>query len=105
MPVLSLHYRPPEEGSFNFAYYKDAHLALVNRIWGPFLTRVEVLQGALSLDPHGKIDFALITLLYFASDADLQSALTHPEAALLHQDIANFASSAPVVQINSVLHG
>lgn len=104
MPVLSLHYRVPAEGAFNIDYYCDDHLALVERVWGRFLTRVDVLKGESGLPPRQPAEFALIALLHFASEADLASALAHPDAALLHKDIAHFSSVAPTAQINSVLH-
>lgn len=103
MPILSLHYRMPDGGSFDFAYYERHHLALVGQIWGPFLDHIDVLRGVATLDPDATAPYAAITLLHFRSDADLQAALQHPDAALLQHDIGNFSPVAPTAQINSLL--
>lgn len=103
MAVLSLHHSLPNGGSFDFAYYERHHLALVDSVWGQFLDHIEVLRGVGTLDPNAPLPYSAITLLYFRSDADLQAALQHPDAALLQQDIGNFSPVAPAVQINTVL--
>ncbi|MBX3593414.1 EthD family reductase [Sphingomonas sp.] len=105
MAILSLHYRMPEDGTFDFDYYTSEHLRLVQRIWGPLLTQVQVLKGVAAPGSQANPDFALITLLHFASDADLTSALAHPEAGSLQQDIANFSPVLPAMQFNSELAG
>ncbi|MCP3734275.1 EthD family reductase [Sphingomonas sp. RP10(2022)] len=98
-PILTLFY-PATTRDFDVTYYAGQHLPLVDRIWGSFLDRVEVLKGVTSLVPGAALPFAALTVLYFKSDADLQEALAHPDAVLLQQDIARFSDVSPIGQVN-----
>lgn len=104
MPVLALHYRLADNKAFDFDYYVGKHMELATRIWGPFLERAEVLKGVASAVPGQEPEFAAITLLHFRSDADMQAALRHPDAAELHADVQNFATAAASGQICTVIY-
>lgn len=103
-PILTLLYPAAADG-FDFDYYASRHLPLVDRIWGPFLDRVEVLRGIASSVPGDAPPFTAMTILHFRSDADLQAAVAHPDAPLFQQDIARFSGVAPVGQVNIAVKG
>lgn len=104
MPVLVLHYRRADNATFDFDYYIGKHMELAGRIWGPFLERAEVLKGIASAVPGQDAEFDAITLLHFRSEADMQAALRHPDAAKLHADVANFATAPASGQICTVIY-
>jgi uncharacterized protein (TIGR02118 family) len=103
MPVLTLHYSASGEGEFDDDYYVKRHVPMVERIWGPYLARLDVLKGVASLAPNTPVAFSAIVVLHFLSDAALQEALQHPDSALLQQDVANFSAVAPLAQLNLAL--
>ena len=101
MPTVTVLYPHEEGGSFNFDYYQNTHLPLVERHWsGAGMTEIEALRG-LGSPGGGGPPFVAITLIRFDTMENFHAAMGGANTAEIMADIANFTSVQPIVQVNA----
>lgn len=103
MAVVTVIYPHSEGATFDFDYYEDTHLPLVGKHWGDAgLEHAEALRGVSA--PGGDTPpYFAIAILRFASADALDAAMNGPHAGEIIDDITNFTSVQPAIQINRVI--
>ena len=93
MANLVVSYPQHEGARFDADYYRDAHIPLVEKVWGPSgLTGAEILWPADGGQPH-----AAMVVLRFRDGAAIDAAITAPATAEVMADIAKFTDIQPVI--------
>ena len=95
MIKLTVLYPAAEGSTFDLDYYKDKHVAIVNRTLKP--TRFDIEKG---IDGQ---PFMAIGHLYFDSMEALQAGMGSPDAGETMTDIPNFTNVQPQIQISEVV--
>ena len=95
MIKLTVLYPAGEGSTFDLDYYKDKHVAIVNRTLKP--TRFDIEKG---IDGQ---PFMAIGHLYFDSMEALQAGMRSPDAGEPMADIPNFTNVQPQMQISEVV--
>jgi uncharacterized protein (TIGR02118 family) len=96
---------PNEDGSrFDMGYYLGSHIPMVQRLLGSALKEVVVEQGMGGPAPGAKAPYSTLCHLRFDSLEAFQAAFG-PHAAAIQNDITNYSSVPPVIQISSVKLG
>jgi uncharacterized protein (TIGR02118 family) len=103
MATISVMYPREPGGTFDYDYYRDVHIPLVQRLWGDAgLVSGQALKG-ISGGNGQDSPFYAIGLIHFASREALNDAIAGEHAAEVMGDIANFTKVKPIVQINEEL--
>jgi len=74
---------------------------LLKRVFGSALKGCIVEQGLGGRDPGTKAEFAVMCHLRFDSVESYQQAIG-PVAGQIRNDVANYASEAPIIQLSDV---
>ena len=82
-------------------YYLTSHIPMVKRVLGSALKGCIVEQGLGGGAPGTKAEFAVLCHLRFDSVESFQKAFG-PVAGQIQNDIANYASEAPIIQLSDV---
>lgn len=102
MLVISVFYPATGNATFDFAYYTNSHIPLVQQRWGGMgLQEVQVLKGSAGPDGAGPT-YLLVTLLTFQS-AEAFGAAAAEHGAEIFADIPHFTNQSPVLQFNERL--
>ncbi len=92
---------PVSDGKkFDYAYYADTHMKIVDQHIGPHLQSIVVTKG-LSGGPDVPAPFFAIATMTFADQAAMDTAMQAARPAL--DDIPNFTNVQPQVLIGEVL--
>lgn len=103
MYIISILYPNDEGATFNHDYYRDSHLALINKEFGPYgLGYGSVMIGQESAD-GAPPPFLVTTILSFPTEEQARAAMASDGAKSLIADIANFTNVAPYVQFNTAV--
>lgn len=101
MYCVSIAY-PNEDGArFDFDYYLDQHLTLVNGFLGSNRQRVEVRRGVVAADGSPAPFICLANIWITSADAFRQTLSQHGGDIL--GDLPNFTDVQPIIQIDEVL--
>ena len=93
---------PNQDGArFDMSYYLGKHIPMVKKLLGPALKGVVVEQGVSGGAPGTKATYAVLCHLRFDSAEAFQAAFA-PHEAQVAADVRNYASAAPVIQVNEV---
>ncbi|MFN3991100.1 MAG: EthD family reductase [Erythrobacter sp.] len=93
MANLVVSYPRHEGARFDADYYRDTHIPLVERAWGPVgMTGAQILWPADNAQPH-----AAMVVLSFASSAAIDAALGSPATPEVLGDVAKFTDIQPVI--------
>ncbi len=104
MITLSVLY-PNEDGAkFDMNYYLTSHIPMLKRVLGSALKGCIVEQGLGGRDPGTQAEFAVLCYLRFDSVEAFQQAI-RPVAEQIRNDVANYASEAPITQLSEVIVG
>jgi uncharacterized protein (TIGR02118 family) len=96
---------PNQDGAkFDMSYYLSSHIPMVKRVLGPALKGCVVEQGLGGGAPGTPADFAVMCHLRFDSVESFQTAFG-PHAAAIQNDVKNYSSVAPILQISDVKLG
>ncbi len=96
---------PNQDGAkFDMNYYLSSHIPMVKRLMGSALKGVVVEQGVGGGAPGTKAEYSTLCHLRFDSVEAFQAAFG-PHASNIQNDIANYSSVAPVIQISDVKVG
>ena len=102
MTVLSVFYPASDNATFDFGYYTDTHIPLVQRLWsGLGLQDVRVLKGSAGPDGAGPVHLLVALLTFESLDAFQEAATRH--GGEIFADIPNFTNTSPVLQFNERL--
>lgn len=101
MITISITYPHTEGATFDWDYYVGKHLPLVGQTFKPFgLTFASVLRGIEAVG-GGPPPYVVTVLLTFSDDQAGRNAIASESARMLRDDLANFTTIKPVLQINT----
>jgi uncharacterized protein (TIGR02118 family) len=96
---------PNQDGAkFDMNYYLTSHIPMVKRLMGSALKGVVVEQGLGGGAPGAKAEYSTLCHLRFDSVEAFQEAFG-PHAGKIQEDIANYSSVAPIIQVSDVKVG
>lgn len=101
MITVSVLYPNQEGAKFDMSYYLGSHIPMVKKLLGPALKGVIVEQGVGGAAPGSKAAYAVVCHLRFDSVESFQSAFG-PHAGTVGNDVRNYSSVEPVIQINEI---
>jgi uncharacterized protein (TIGR02118 family) len=100
MLVISVLYPAKAGARFDFDYYMATHIALVREVFGAGLASVEVLQP-MSAGDGSAAPYACMAHLRFESPEAMQTSTSHPRAAEVMADVANFTDIVPMSVVSA----
>lgn len=95
MIKLSVLYPAGDGVTFDMDYYKDKHMAIVQRTLNP--SKIEIDQGV-----DGQ-PFVAVGHLFWDSMEDMQAGMGHPDIAETQTDIPNFTNTTPQMQMSTTV--
>jgi uncharacterized protein (TIGR02118 family) len=101
MITVNVIYPNKDGAKFDMNYYLTSHIPMVKRVLGSALKGCVVEQGLGGGAPGTKADFSVLCHLRFDSVESFQTAFG-PHAAEVQNDIANYSSEAPIIQVSEV---
>lgn len=101
MITVNVLYPNKDGAKFDMNYYLASHIPMVKRVLGSALKGCVVEQGLGGGAPGTKAEFSVLCHLRFDSVESFQAAFG-PHAAQIQNDIANYASEAPIIQVSDV---
>jgi uncharacterized protein (TIGR02118 family) len=102
MIALNVLYPNKDGATFDMNYYLTSHIPMLKRVFGSALKGCIVEQGLGGPDPGTKAEFAVLCHLHFDSVESYQQAIG-PVAGQIRNDVAKYASEAPVIQLSDVI--
>jgi uncharacterized protein (TIGR02118 family) len=102
MVTLSVLYPNRDGARFDMDYYLTSHIPMLKRVFGSALKGCVVEQGVGGSAPGTEAEFAVLCHLRFDSVEAYQQAIG-PVADEVRDDVANYASVVPVIQLSDVL--
>jgi uncharacterized protein (TIGR02118 family) len=101
MITLNVLYPNKDGAKFDMNYYLTSHIPMLKRELGSALKGCTVEQGLGGRDPGTEAEFAVLCHLRFDSVEAYRQAMG-PVGELIRNDVANYASEAPIVQLSDV---
>jgi uncharacterized protein (TIGR02118 family) len=101
MITMNVLYPNNDGATFDMDYYLASHIPMLQRLLGSALRGCIVEQGLGGRDPGTKAEFAVLCHLRFDSVESFQQAIG-PVAEQIQNDVANYASEAPILQLSDV---
>lgn len=93
---------PVVEGTtFDYDYYADKHMKLVDQTMGPHLQSTVVTKGLAGGGPDAPPDFFAVATFIFADEEAMKAALA--SSGPLGEDLANFTTTEPKFLIGEVI--
>ena len=102
MITLNVLYPNKDGAKFDMNYYLTSHIPMLKRAFGSALKGCIVEQGLGGRDPGTRAKFAVLCHLRFDSAESYQHAIA-PVAEQIRNDVANYASEAPIIQLSEVI--
>ncbi|OIQ31158.1 MAG: ethyl tert-butyl ether degradation protein EthD [Alphaproteobacteria bacterium MedPE-SWcel] len=100
---LQVLYPASPEATFDFDYYVETHLPLIEEHWGDLIETVEASRG-LAGGPDIPPPYLLIATITFPDMEALDTAMGEKGGAII-DDVANFTSIRPQILVGDVLMG
>ena len=100
---LTVFYPSTKGDEFDWDYYLNDHMELVEEKFGDWMVRAEVGKGVSGV-PEGEASYVCTTNLYFESQDDMKAAFKNAGMAI-PEDIPNFTDITPVQQVEEVVAG
>ncbi len=104
MITVNVLYPNKEGAKFDMNYYLTSHIPMVKRVLGSALKGCVVEQGLGGAAPGTKADFSVLCHPRFDSVESFQAAFG-PHAADIQNDVSNYSSEAPIIQLSDVKLG
>lgn len=102
MIKLSVMYPYRPDAHFDYAYYRDVHMALLKERMGDYCKSYSIDEGVSGVAPGTPPAFIAMCHVYCDSVEALMTGIG-PHAAELAADVVNFTNVTPVQQISKVL--
>jgi len=102
MITVNVLYPNRDGATFDMDYYLTSHIPMLKRVFGSALKGCIVEQALGGGAPGTKAEFAVLCHLRFDSVESYQQA-RGPVAGQIQNDVANYASEAPIVQLSDVI--
>ena len=102
MITVNVLYPNTDGAKFDMNYYLTSHIPMLKRVLGGALKGCTVEQGLGGGAPGTKAEFAVLCHLRFDSVESYQQAIG-PVAEQIRNDVANYASEAPITQLSDVI--
>ncbi len=100
---LQVLYPATQDATFDYDYYVETHLPLIEEHWGEWIETVEASRGIAS-GPDVPPAYLLIATITFADEAALDTAMGDKGGVII-DDVANFTNVRPQILIGEVLMG
>ena len=104
MITVNVIYPNKDGAKFDMNYYLTSHIPMVKRVLGSALKGVVVEQGLGGAAPGTPAAFSVLCHLRFDSVEAFQTAFG-PVASQIQNDVANYSSEAPTIQLSEVKLG
>ena len=101
MIKVSVLYPNNDGGTFDFDYYLNQHMPMVQRLVGDACKRGEVEEGLAGGAPGQPPAYRAAAHMYFESMEAFQSAFG-PHANAILADVPNYTNIVPTLQISAV---
>ena len=101
MITVNVLYPNKDGAKFDMNYYLTSHIPMVKRVLGGALKGCVVEQGLGGAAPGTKADFSVLCHLRFESVEAFEAAFG-PVASQVQNDVANYSSVAPIIQLSEV---
>jgi uncharacterized protein (TIGR02118 family) len=101
MITVNVLYPNKDGAKFDMSYYLSTHIPMVKRLLGSALKGTVVEQGLGGGAPGTKADFSVLCHLRFDSVEAFQTAFG-PHASAIQNDVANYSSVPPIIQVSDV---
>ena len=98
---LQVIYPAAEEATFDYDYYADTHLPLIEENWGDLIEMVEATRG-LASGPDVPPAYLLIATITFPDLDALDKAMAEKGGEII-DDVVNFTNVRPQILIGEVL--
>ena len=95
-------YPSQQDGTFDFDYYRDTHMALVRQHLEPHGLKKTGIEKGVGGGTDGTPPFVCIGSLYFDS-ADQYTQAMAAVGTVLRDDLPNFTNIVPTRQISEVM--
>jgi uncharacterized protein (TIGR02118 family) len=86
---------------FDFDYYRSKHIALIKRLYGRGIAKIELRHGVATQD-GSPIPYIAVINIWIGSQKVFDDA-TAKHAKELIADVPNFTNARPVIQIDEVV--
>jgi uncharacterized protein (TIGR02118 family) len=96
MKSLTILYPNGDDVRFDFDYYKDHHLPLVMKLFGPLIKRFELRKG-LKSPTADKLPYIAVVNIWFEDEAAFMAADEKHRPTLL-PDVKNYTNVMPIIQ-------
>ncbi|KPD13539.1 EthD family reductase [Phaeobacter sp. 11ANDIMAR09] len=104
MPTtLQVIYPAREDAVFDYDYYLETHLPLVQEHWGEVIEGVEVTKG-LASGPDVPPAYLAIATITFPDMEALDKAMSETGGVIV-DDVPNFTNVRPQILIGDLIHG
>src|SRR5581483_58680 len=101
MITLNVLYPNKDGATFDMDYYLTSHIPMLRRVLGSALKGCIVEQGLSGRDPGTKAEFVVLCHLLLDS-VEAYPQATSPVPEQVRNDVANYASEAPIIQLSDV---
>ena len=102
MIKVSVFYPKTADSTFDIAYYRDIHMALVREKLGDACKRTAIDSGLAGGAPGELPTYIAMGHLYFESTSEFETAFG-PHAKEILGDIPNFTNVQPTIQISEII--
>ena len=94
---------PLQEGyEFNMDYYVNQHVAMIARLVGDALRKVEIERGISGGMPGSQAPFVAGVHMYFDSVQAYESSFG-PHGSVIRKDVPNYTNIRPTMQISELV--
>jgi uncharacterized protein (TIGR02118 family) len=87
--------------TFDFDYYRDHHAALIQRLYGDGIAKIELRRGAATPD-NSPVPYVAIINIWIGSQKTFDEAAVKHGQTLI-DDVKNFTNTLPTIQIDEIV--
>jgi uncharacterized protein (TIGR02118 family) len=87
--------------TFDFDYYLEHHAALIARLYGDCIAKLELRRGSATPD-GSKVPYVAVINIWIADQEAFDHAGAKHGAALI-ADVPNFTNTMPIIQIDEIV--
>ena len=99
---ISIMYPSGEGRTFNMNYYKNNHMPMLKKLFGPTMKKYVIDKGLRGRTVEDEIPFLAMGHMYFETISDYENVFGQHHEKILG-DIPNYTNIRPIVQISEVV--